>query len=235
MNVKKMTAQLGLTGFMALAAAFSMPAAQAAFGLPDIAIPGGAAKTGAVDVGSLLSQQKDLMGRFKQSMSNMLTAQSLTLEAGGLKEDAQKASAAAANYGQGSVITKDQLARDTKVSDNASKAINDLMKKNGTLSAAGQEKLLTAVPHYAKGMYEGTKLPKSFQSWTDSAKGGLSSLKTDPMNASKLSGGIDDVVTVATNLPALLGTWTTTSKAFLSYAKSNKVDTKDLSSKMGDL
>lgn len=235
MNVKKMTAQLGLTGFMALAAVFSLPAAHAAFALPDVSLPGSTAKTGSVDVGSLLSQQKDLMGRFKQSMNNMLVAQALTLEAGGLKEEAQKASAAATNYGQGSVISKDQLARDSKVSENASKAINDLMKKNGSLSAVGQEKLVSAVPHYAKGMYEGTQLPKSFQSWADSAKGGLSSLKTDPMNASKLSGSIDDVTTVSTNLPALLSTWTTTSKAFLSYAKSNKVDTKDLSKKMGDL
>ncbi|MDB6145584.1 MAG: hypothetical protein JWP80_4628 [Pseudomonas sp.] len=234
MYVKKMTAQLGLTGFMALAAAFSMPAAHA-FGLADIAPAAGATKGSSVDVGSLLSQQKDLMGRFKQSMNNMLVAQALTLEAGGLKEDAQKASAAAANYGQGSVITKDQLDRDTKVSENASKVINEQIKKNVTLSAAGQEKLLSAVPHYGAGMYEGTKLPKSFQSWTDSAKGGLSSLKTDPMNASKLTGSLDDVTTVATNLPALLGTWTTTSKAFLNYAKSNKVDTKDLSSKMGSL
>jgi hypothetical protein len=235
MNVKKMTAQLGLTGFMALAAVFSIPAAHAAFGLPDVALPGSTGKTGSVDVGSLLSQQKDLMGRFKQSMNNMLTAQALTLQAGGLKEEAQKASAAATNYGQGSVISKDQLARDSKVSENASKAINDLMKKNGSLSAGGQEKLVSAVPHYAKGMYEGTQLPKSFQSWADSAKGGLSSLKTDPMNASKLTGSIDDVTTVTTNLPALLSTWTTTSKAFLNYAKSNKVDTRDLSNKMGDL
>ncbi|MGV8917987.1 MAG: hypothetical protein ACOH2R_09360 [Pseudomonas sp.] len=234
MYVKKMTAQLGLTGFLALAAAFSMPAAQA-FGLADIAPAAGASKGSAVDVGSLLTQQKDLMGRFKQSMNNMLTAQSLTLAAGGLKEEADKASAAAANYGQGSVVTKDQLARDTKVSENATKAINDQIKKNSALSAEGQGKLVAAIPHYGAGMYEGTKLPKSFQSWTDSAKSGLSGLKTDPMNASKLTGSLDDVTTVVTNLPNLLGTWSTTSKAFLNYAKSNKVDTKDLASKMGNL
>jgi hypothetical protein len=219
---------------MALAAAFSLPAAQA-FGLADIAPSAGASKGSTVDVGSLLSQQKDLMGRFKQSMNNMLTAQSLTLDACGKKEDAQKALAAAANYGEGSVVTKDQLARDTQIAENSTKMINAETQKSVVLSAEGQKKLLSAVPHYGAGMYEGTKLPKSFQSWTDSAKSGLSGLKTDPMNASKLTGSLDDVTTVATNLPALLGTWTTTSKAFLNYAKTNKVDTKDLSSKMGNL
>jgi hypothetical protein len=235
MHVKKMTAQLGLAGLMALAAALSMPAAHAAFGLPDIPIPGGAATASNVDVGSLLSQQKDLMGRFNQSMSNMLTAQALTLEAGGLKKQADLASATAANYKDGAVHSKDQIARDSKVSAEASKAIDDLMKKNTVLSADGQKKLMSAVPHYAKGMYEGTKLPQGFQAWTDSAKSGLNGLTADPMNASKLTGGIGDVATVATNLPALVSTWTTTSKAFLTYANSNKVDTTDLSSKMGDL
>lgn len=236
MQIKKMTAQLGLTGFMVMAAVLSMPAAHAAFGLPDIPIPGAStAKAGNVDVGSLLSQQKDLMGRFNQSMSNMLTAQALTLEAGGLKKEAELALATAANYKDGAVQSKDQLERDTKITADGSKAIDGLMKKNAVISADGQKKLLTAVPHYAKGMYEGTQLPKSFQSWTESAKNGLSGLTTDPMNASKLTGGIGDVATVATNLPALVSTWTTTSKAFITYAKSNKVDVKDLSSKMGDL
>lgn len=236
MKVKKMSTQLGWTAFMAMAATLSMPAAHAGFGLPDIPIPGASAsKAGNVDVGSLLSQQKDLMGRFNQSMSNMLTAQALTLEAGGLKKDAELASATAANYKVGSVHSEDQLARDTKFSADAAKAIEGLMKKNTVLSADGQKKLLSAVPHYAKGVYEGTKLPKGFQAWTDSAKNGLNGLTADPLNASKLTSGLGDVATVATNLPALVSTWTTTSKAFMTYAQSNKVDTKDLSSKMGDL
>lgn len=238
MKVKNLTAQLSLTGFMALSAALYLPTANAAFGLPDVAIPGvssGSSDAAPVDLASLLTQQKDLMGLFKQSMGNMLTAQSLTLAAGGMKAEAEKASAAAANYGTGSVVSSEQLKRDTELSTNASKAISELTKQNSALSAEAQSQLLSAVPHYAMGMYEGTKLPKGFQAWADSAKSGMSGLMSDPAGASKLTGGLDEVATVTQNLPSLISAWTTTSQAFLSYAKSNKVDTKDLSSKMGDL
>ncbi len=235
MKANKITTQMGLAGFMALAAAMALPAAHAGFGLPDIAMSGNATKADSVDVGSLLSQQKDLMGRFNQSMSNMLIAQALTLEAGGLKKEADLARATADNYKDGAVQSKDMLERDTKITVEGSKAIDGLMKKNAVLSADGQKKLLNAVPHYASGTYEGTRLPSSFQAWTDSAKSGLNGLAADPMNAGKLTAGLGDVAIIATNLPALVSSWTTTSKAFLTYAKSNKVDTKDLSSKMGTL
>jgi len=235
MTVKKMAAQFGLTGCIAMAAVFATLPAHAAFGLPDVALPGSGSKASNVDVGGLLSQQKDLMGRFNQSMNNMLVAQALTLQAGGLKDQADAISAAANNYKQGAVQSKDQLERDTQLSKNATETINGLIKKNASLSAEGQAKLVSAVPHYAVGMYEGTKLPQSFKSWTESAKSGVNSLTADPLNAGKLTSGLGDVTTVATNLPTLVSTWTATSKAFLSYAKSNKVDTKDLSSKMGDI
>ena len=235
MNVKKITAQLGFTGVMAMALVLTIPTAQA-FGLPKVPSLGASSeKAGSVDVASLMSQQKDLMGRFNQSMNNMLIAQSLTLEAGGLKEQANLALATAANYKEGAVHSKKAIERDSKITADASKAIQELMKNKTALTADGQKKLLSAVPHYAKGMADGTKLPKAFQDWTGSAKNGMSGLKTDPMGAKKLTGGLTDVTTVLTNLPSLLGTWTNTSKAFISYAGSNEVNTKDLSSVMGDL
>lgn len=235
MNVKKITAQLGFTGFMAMALVLTVPTAQA-FGLPKVPSLGASSeKSSGVDVASLMSQQKDLMGRFNQSMNNMLTAQSLTLAAGGLKEQADLALATAANYKEGTVQSKEALERDSKITADGTKAIEELMKNKTALTADGQKKLLSAVPHYAKGMADGSKLPKAFQDWTGSAKNGVSSLKTNPMGASKLTGGLTDATTVLTNLPSLMVAWTNTSKAFISYAGSNKVNTKDLSSAMGDL
>lgn len=237
MQMKKLTAQLAMTGLMALSAAFYLPAASA-FDLPKVKIPGVGSETSnaaPVDVDALMTQQKDLMGRFNKSMNNMLLAQSKTLSAGGMKEEAEKASAAAANYGAGSVISSEQLERDTEVSANASKLITDLATKEASLSAEAQSQLLSAVPHYAVGMYEGTKLPDGFKTWADSAQSGVKTLMTDPSAAKNLTNGISEVAVVTENLPALMTAWTTTSKTFLTYAKSNKVDTKDLSSKMGDL
>src|SRR5699024_3950803 len=151
-NVKKITAQLGFTGFMAMALVLTIPTAQA-FGLPKVPSLGASSeKAGSVDVASLMSQQKDLMGRFNQSMNNMLIAQSLTLEAGGLKEQANLALATAANYKEGAVHGKKAIARDSKITADASKAIQELMKNKTALTADGQKKLLSAVPHYSKGM-----------------------------------------------------------------------------------
>ena len=92
MKLKKAIVQMGLTGVLAAATVVAMPAAHA-FGLNSLKSAAGmgeSAESGAVDVDTLLSQQKDLLGRFNSSMNNMLLAQAKTLEAGGLKEDAQR-------------------------------------------------------------------------------------------------------------------------------------------------
>jgi hypothetical protein len=237
MKLKSMMVQMGLSGVLALATVAAVPAAHA-FGLGDLkAAAGGgeSAEQGGVDVKTLLSQQQDLMGRFNSSMNNMLLAQSKTLAAAGLKEEAQRAGAAAENYKSGNVVSEEQLKRDALVSAESNSKIEQLLKQGGNLSADGQKMLVSAVPHYAKGMYDGTRLPKEFESWTSSAQGGLDSLASNPLDAGKLSSGLKDVTTVATNLPNLLKTWGSTSAAFVSYAKSNKVDVSDVESKLGDL
>lgn len=237
MKLKSMIVKMGLSGVLAIATVAAIPAVHA-FGLDTLKSAAGvseSAEKGGVDVNSLLSQQKDLMGRFNSSMNNMLLAQAKTLEAAGLKEDAQRASAAAENYKSGNVVSKDQLKRDSMVSAESNSKIEQLLKQNNKLSADGQKLLVSAVPHYAKGMYDGTRLPKDFESWTSSAQGGLNSLASNPLGAGKLTSGLKDVTTVATSLPNLLKTWGSTSVAFVNYAKSNKVDVSDVESKLGDL
>lgn len=237
MKLKSMIVQMGLSGVLAVATVAAIPAVHA-FGLDTLKSAAGvgeSADKGGVDVKSLLSQQKDLMGRFNSSMNNMLLAQSKTLEAAGLKEDAQRANASAENYKSGNVVSEDQLKRDSIVSAESNTKIEQLLKQNNQLSEDGQKLLLSAVPHYAKGMYDGTRLPKELESWTSSAQGGLDSLVSNPLQAGKLTSGLKDVTTVATNLPNLLKTWGSTSSAFVSYAKSNKVDVSDVESKLGDL
>lgn len=237
MKLKKAIVQMGLTGVLAAATVVAMPAAHA-FGLNSLKSAAGmgeSAESGAVDVDTLLSQQKDLLGRFNSSMNNMLLAQAKTLEAGGLKEDAQRAQAAAENYMSGSVVSGDQLKRDVEISAESNAKIQALQSENTQLAAGGQQLLIAAVPHYAKGIYEGTRLPNEFESWSSSAKGGLKSLTSNPMQARKLTSGISDVTNVIANLPTLLKTWGSTSTAFVTYAKRNKVDVSDVESKLGDL
>lgn len=237
MKLKSMMVQMGLSGVLAMATMATIPAVHA-FGLGDLkAAAGGgeSAEQGGVDVKALLSQQQDLMGRFNSSMYNMLLAQSKTLAAIDSKKEADIASAAAENFKTGNVQSKEQLDRAVEITESANKTIQQKSKESGQLSSEGQKLLVSAVPHYAKGMYDGTRLPKDFESWTSSAQGGLNSLASNPLDAGKLSSGLKDVTTVATSLPSLLKTWGSTSAAFVNYAKSNKVDVSDVESKLGDL
>ena len=84
-------------------------------------------------------------------------------------------------------------------------------------------------------MYDGYNLPDAFQSWSANAKGGVGQLKTNPGQAAKLTGSLNEVTTVTTNLPTLVKSWGGTTKTFITYAKSNSVDVSDVESKLGDL
>ncbi len=243
MKLNNLVVKFGLTGILTIGSLAALPGANA-FGLDSVKQVAGAAVGGpsgssaqkpAVDVDALLTEQKDLMGRFKGSMNNMLLAQSRTLKAAGLVEDADRAVAAANNYGSGNVISREQLDRDTQSTIANARKIEELKKKGAALSSEGRTELATAVPHYAKGLYEGGKLPNAFSKWTSNAKGGLSSLAANPLKAKQLSSGLDDVATVTANLPALLKTWGDSSSAFVSYAKSNKVQVGDVEKSLGDL
>lgn len=238
MKLNSKITRLGLTGILAMGAIATLPSVHA-FGLDSVKqIAGGVAgskEEKAIDVDALLSQQENLLGRFNSSMNNMLLAQARTLEAGGLKEEAQRAAAAAENYSSGNVVTKDQLERDTQSTAENLQKIEELKAKDVALTAEGRKLLAAAVPHYAKGLYEGTQLPDAFESWSSNAKGGLNSLAANPLKAKKLTSGLDDVVTVTQELPALLKAWGSTSSAFVSYAKSNRVDVGDVEGALGDL
>tara|TARA_R110000796_G_scaffold207760_1_gene324070 strand:+ start:2523 stop:3236 length:714 start_codon:yes stop_codon:yes gene_type:complete len=224
-----------------LGAAVMLPVNVQAFGLDSITskVTGsdsGVQESGAtVDVDTLVNQQKDLMGRFSASMNNMLLAQAKTLEATGYKDEADRATAAAQSYSSGNVISDDAVKRDTELTSKNQALIESSLANSGDLSAEARSTLLSAVPHYAVGMYEGTKLPDAFKDWTDLAQGGVSSLSSNPMKARKLTGGLSEVTDVVSNLPALLSAWTGTSRSFMAYARNNQIDVSDIQDKLGDL
>lgn len=235
MKLQNTAATLGLSALIAIGAIATAPAVHA-FGLDSIkSVAGGDSGSAAIDVDSLVSEQKDLMGRFNLAMNNMLMAQSRVLAAGNMKEYADMAAASAANYSTGNVVAKDQLERDTALTSENNARIEAMLKQGNALTDEGRKLLATAVPHYAKGLYEGTKLPGAFSKWTDSAKGGVASLKSNPMKLAPLQKSLGEATTVATNLPALVKAWGATSRDFIAYAKSNKVDVSDVESQLGDL
>lgn len=182
----------------------------------------------AVDVNSLLSQQKGLMGRFQSAMHNMLLAQSRTLAALNLNKESQRAAAAAESYASGNVVAEDQIKRDVELSKASLEQINAAKAKGSKLTAAGKQSLVAAIPHYAKGMSDGAKLPKEFEKWSSLAQGGLSSLASNPTDAMKLKDSLGEALPVITNLPELVKVWGETTTTFVQYAKVKKLDVSEI-------
>jgi len=220
-----------------LGSALVMPSEAQAFGLNDLKSKAGAigGSSSSVDVASLTSRQEELMAQFSSAMENMLLAQSKTLEAAGHKEDAMKASAAAANYSSGNIDDPKAIERDTELTQENQAKIDQMLSEQEQLSDEGRAALAEAVPYYAKGMYDGYNLPDAFQSWSANAKDGVGQLKTNPGQAAKLTGSLNEVTTVTTSLPTLVKSWGGTTKTFITYAKGNSVDVSDVESKLGDL
>jgi len=223
---------------VALAVGVSLTAVNAyAFGLGDVtgAVGGGTSGGAAVDVGALVTQGKGLMGKFNSAFSNMTAAEGHTAQALGLKTDSEKLLALSQAYAAGNVSDSDQIARDVATTEGASKAIQDKLAEGGKVDAASKKSLLTAVPFYGKGIVEGAGLPTEFSNYAKSAQSGISSLKTNPLDAAKLTDGVSTPISVATKLPDLVSTFGQTSKNFVAFSQSNNVDVKGVADKLGGL
>ena len=221
----------------ALAVGVSLTAVNAyAFGLGDVtgAVTGNSGGA-AVDVGALVTQGKGLMGKFNSAFSNMTAAEGHTAQALGLKDESEKLLALSEAYKAGNVVDNDQIARDVSISEDASKAIQDKLAAGGKVDAASKKSLLTAVPFYGKGIVETAGLPTEFSNYAKSALNGISSLKTNPLDAAKLAYGVSTPISVATKLPDLVTTFGQTSKNFVSFSQSNSVAVKGVADKLGGL
>lgn len=229
MKLRNVSIKLGLSTILFAASVSLVAPSYAQLGgikLPSLG--GGQAVESAVDVSSLLSQQKGLMGRFQSAMQNMLLAQSRTLAALNLNEESQKAAAAAESYASGNVVAEDQIKRDVALSRASLEQINAAQARGEQLTSDGKQSLMAAIPHYAKGMADGVKLPKEFEKWSSVAQGGLGSLSSNPMDAIKLKDGLGEVLPVITNLPELVKVWGETTTTFVRYAKGNKLDVSEI-------
>lgn len=229
MKLKNVSIKLGLPAILVAASVSLVTPAHAQLGgikLPSLG--GGQASEPAVDVGSLLSQQKGLVGRFNSAMNNMLLAQARTLAALNLNEESEKAAAAAESYASGNVVAEDQIKRDVELSKASLEQINAAKAKGEQLTSDGKQSLMAAIPHYVKGMADGVKLPKEFEKWSSVAQGGFGSLASNPMDALKLKDGIGEALPVITNLPGLIKVWSETTTTFVQYAKGNDLDVSEI-------
>ncbi len=195
----------------------SMQLSQAyAFGLGDVAgAVTGDQKSGVTDTGTLISQGKGLMGKFSLAFGNMTAAEGQTAIALGLKEQGDHLLATSKAYAAGNVEDSDAIARDVQYSEDANKAINAKMAEAGKVDANSQKQLALAVPYYGKGIVASVGLPSEFSNWAKSAQGAISGLRTNPLEATKLTNGVSAPLSVATKLPDLITSFSQTSKNFV--------------------
>lgn len=192
----------------------------------------------AIDIDSLANTQKGLMGRFNSALNNMLLAQSNTLEALGLRDDADLAKSEAEYWGGGVVDDQDKIERGIEITRNSQIKIDEKLEHGQALTGEAKTHLTAATAHYARGMYDGIQLPPEFHSWAEAVTDAISSSSSDAMQASKvlnLKKNSGPALYVAQNLPSLVTVWGDATKNFAQFAKQNDVDVSELDSVIGDL
>lgn len=198
---------------------------------------GGGAPAGSqgatVSAEELDKQLTALNTRFMKSLVAMIVAQSLTSEALGQREEADKWRMQAAELEGKSDINA--VVRAIEISNSASESINEKKRNEKIEDAQARKHIINAVPYYAVGVANAAKLPGEYQSWAKNAEAIVSGMKSNPlsaMSAGGLAGDLADVLDVTSKLPNLISTWSTTTSNFIDLAKTNKVDTKGLASKI---
>ncbi|MEY1661658.1 hypothetical protein [Isoalcanivorax beigongshangi] len=198
---------------------------------------GGQSESGtAVDVDTLVDEQKVLMGKLHSAMSEILQAQSLTLEAQGFREQAAATKAVAGNYASGNVSGADAVKRDIQMTRENQELIEKGVSESEALSSEGLKTLTSALPHYVEGTRQSGQLGEAFQAWTASSQSAVSgSLRSNPMKARKLKGALSEATAVLSSLPDLISAWSGTTRSFIGYGRSNNVDVSDVEARLGDL
>lgn len=187
-----------------------------------------------VDTGALVTQGNGLMGKFGSAYGNMNLALAKTLEALGLKEEADKLAAVAEFYVAGNIADEDQVKRDIEITESAQAKADEEMAKASTLTDEGKAHLASALPHYGKGVVETAGLAAEFSTWASSTASAASSLLSNPMKLISFKDEIAAPAYVASNLPDLISKFTETTGNFVKFAQKNDLEVpSDLSKVAG--
>lgn len=191
--------------------------------------------TSSVDVDGLLKQQSGLLGKTNSALFNMLSAQSETALALGLKGDADTAQATANAFRSGNVVDQDQISKAVETSTAVQGRISDAEKTSGKASVESKKHIAAAVPFYAQGNLDAAQVAIGIKDWTSNVSKGTAGLKSNPLQAAKLQDGAKSGLYVAQAMPGLVKVWSGATGNFMNYAKGNGVDVSSVSDKLGGL
>lgn len=205
-----------------------------AFGLSNVtsAITEGDSSTPKTDVKGLNSEQARLKSRLISALIHMLSAQDKVLEATGDKE----AAGAIANQVEvlkAGNVQDEEIDKSIALTEENDKAIREKEASMNELDQSSKKKVAKALPPYALGVVDMTKLSKDFTNWLGRAQSAVSSASLTSIMSVKdnLSFGMN----IAPKIPAVSSQTLATTQKLLAFCKKNKLETSGAEDALGDL
>ena len=180
---------------------------------------GGALGGGSGDSVDFGATEGEVVGLINTSLKNLSKAQSIMLDALGLKDEAAVAEKNAQDLEKGDITGKDELADKIKNSKSLSDKIVAKLKQKEALSAEAKKKFGTGILPYGKGVIAGISGAKK-------AADALKSMSSNPMNLTKFG----TLVYVGKEAPGLLSMFADATSAIKDFSTHQGIKTDELES-----
>lgn len=169
--------------------------------------------------------QDSLVKDYLEASTNISMAQEKLLEAYGQKELAAKLKTLREEVLSADKPSKQDLKRQSEVTDEANEVIAQNLGQEAELDEAGKKLYQESVPHMVKGSVGIAKLSKSAGDFADNAKDEIKA--AGMMGAAKVKQKLDVGLYVAPRVPKLVGNTMKTAKMLVSYGKKAKILDED--------
>jgi len=184
--------------------------------------------------GDSYAMQDKLVKAYVSSASNINGAQILLAKAFGLKDLATKLEAEKSALSDGSVSDESSIKRQTEMSEEANKAIQEKIKSGAKISAEGKKQFTKSFKPYVKGLIGTKSVASEAGAFVDSAKSTISSASY--MDKMSVTGKLKAGMFVATEIPGYVQSLWDTSKMMVTYGNENKIEVpKDATESIGGM
>ena len=212
---------------------FCLSSVAGAFGLSDVtSTVAGGDDAPKADVKGLNSEQAKLKTRLVSALVHMLTAQERVLEATGEKDKAGAMSNQITALKSGNV-QDEQIEKAVALTEENNEVISKKESSMSKLDQNSKKKLVTALPPYAMGVVDMTKLTKDFTDWLDKAQSAVSS--ASPASLFSIKKDLSFGLSMAPKVPAIASEGLETTHKLIAFCKQNKLDTSGAEDALGDL
>lgn len=205
-----------------------------AFGLKNVtsSIGGDNSDAPKTDTKALNSEQAKLKNRIVSALVHMLTAQEKVLEATGDKNAAGIAANQVKVLKAGNV-QDEEIEKSVALTEENDKAITGKEQSMNDLDQSSKKKVAEALPPYALGVVDMSKVSKDFANWLSKAQSAVSN--ASPTSVLSLKKDLGFGLSLAPKLPALSSQSISTTHQLIAFCKSNELETEGAEDALGDL